>query len=307
MKVPDPRYPATVLLQGRRNRPTLSWKAHAFDPSSLARDVRVTLSYSSYHSEFATSKRELVRDMREALEHQGQDEWFSLDDEEWTINCDRLRQSYPELKDNPNFQWLLGTVSVMPEYTVEDTVEDGEMSYSRSLEADISPDTLRSRVSTNRHPVEISKSLAQFQKDHPDPCKVAFIMMKFGRTRAHNRITKAIRETLEIVGIKAVRADDKEYHQQLFNNIRTYMHGCSIGVAVFERLESNDFNPNVSLELGYMMALGKDVCLLKDRTQTDLPTDLVGSLYRSFDPQAPEQEIRRELLQWLRDKGFVSG
>jgi hypothetical protein len=83
------------------------------------------------------------------------------------------------------------------------------------------------------------------------------------------------------------------------------MHGCRIGIAIFERLESNEFNPNVSLEVGYMMALGKEICLLKDQTQGSLQTDLVGSLYRAFDPQSPDRDIRTELLRWLKDKSLI--
>ena len=88
-------------------------------------------------------------------------------------------------------------------------------------------------------------------------------------------------------------------------NILTYLHGCGFALAVFERIEQEDFNPNVSLEVGYMMALGKDVCLLKDRTLKTLHTDLVGHLYRTFDPQDPVTSIQPELTKWLTDKGKI--
>ncbi len=38
------------------------------------------------------------------------------------------------------------------------------------------------------------------------------------------------------------------------------MHGCGFGVAVFEGIEEENFNQNVSLEVGYMYALGKKLC-----------------------------------------------
>ena len=41
---------------------------------------------------------------------------------------------------------------------------------------------------------------------------------------------------------------DKEYHEDLLPNILIYLHGCGMGVAVFERIEAEDFDPNVSLE-----------------------------------------------------------
>jgi hypothetical protein len=153
-------------------------------------------------------------------------------------------------------------------------------------------------------PIEITESLARLRMDHPDPTRTAFIMMRFSRTPLHEEIVTAIRGTLGKAGLAALRADDKEYHDDLFLNVTTYMHGCAFGIAVFERLEMEDFNPNVSLEVGYMQALRKSVCLLKDKTLKTLHVDLVGKLYRSFDPQAPAATIPGELERWMRDKGL---
>jgi hypothetical protein len=111
--------------------------------------------------------------------------------------------------------------------------------------------------------------------------------------------------TLQPFGITAVRADDKHYHDDLWPNVLTYIHGCGFGIAVFERLEQDEFNPNVSLEVGYLYGLGKPVCLLKDKTLKTLHTDLVGKLYRPFDPQNPKTTIPTELSKWLADKGIV--
>ena len=83
------------------------------------------------------------------------------------------------------------------------------------------------------------------------------------------------------------------------------MHGCGFGIAVIERLQDDDFNPNVSLEVGYMLALGKPICLLKDKTHKTLQSDLGGKLYRPFDTQDPEASIPPVLSDWLRDKGLT--
>jgi len=154
-------------------------------------------------------------------------------------------------------------------------------------------------------PPEILKSLKLFRSEHPNPSKTAFIMMQFGRTTAHGRITSGIRDILRRHGITALRADDKEYHRDLFSNILTHIYGSGFGVAVFERIEADKFNPNVALEVGYMMALGREICLLKDKTLTHLSTDLMGKLYREFDPQNPEDTIAGELVKWARDKKII--
>lgn len=89
-------------------------------------------------------------------------------------------------------------------------------------------------------PDEIQGSLRKFKEDHPKEEETAFIMMQFSNTQAHDGIVAAIRETLASYGITALRADDKEYHDDLFANIVTYLYGCLFGVAVFERIETDD-------------------------------------------------------------------
>lgn len=151
-------------------------------------------------------------------------------------------------------------------------------------------------------PLHIRESLQRFRKDYPDPAAVAFILMQFRETRPHEQIVEAIKAGLAEHGITGVRADDKEYHEDLFPNVLTYMHGCGMGVAVFERIEEQVFNPNVSLEFGYMYTMRKPLCLLKDQALTALHTDLVGKLYRSFDSYNPAETIPPQLSRWLTDR-----
>jgi hypothetical protein len=154
-------------------------------------------------------------------------------------------------------------------------------------------------------PVEIQESLAAFRQAHPEPGKIGFIVMKFSKSKAHDNIVQAIRNTLSPFGIQALRADDRRYHDDLYQNIQTYMYGCGFGIAVFERLESDVFNPNVSLEVGYMLALKKPVFLLKEKTLPSLQADIVGKLYESFDTQDPIGTIPSALSKWMKDKGVI--
>lgn len=155
-------------------------------------------------------------------------------------------------------------------------------------------------------PVAIQDSLAVFRRDYPFPRKACFIMMQFGKTKAHDAIERGIKDTLSKYGIRGFLARDKEYHDELYSNIQTYLHGCGFGIAVFERIETEDFNPNVSLEVGYMLGTRKLVLLLKDQTLPALQTDLVGRLYKSFDAHDPEMTIRPEVERWLEDKGLLT-
>lgn len=82
------------------------------------------------------------------------------------------------------------------------------------------------------------------------------------------------------------------------------MHACDFGVAVFDRITEDDFNPNVSLEVGYMLGMGKNVLLLKDKTLKSLQTDLTGKLYKPFDTTDIEGTLKPEVDKWLVDKGL---
>ena len=51
--------------------------------------------------------------------------------------------------------------------------------------------------------------------------------------------------------------------------------------------------------------MGKPLCLLKDQTMTALHTDLMGKLYRQFDPHDPDGTIPPRLSRWLNDRGLL--
>ncbi len=78
------------------------------------------------------------------------------------------------------------------------------------------------------------------------------------------------------------------------------MRACKYGVAVFEQAFKKDFNPNVSLELGFMLSRGRRVLLLKEKQLKALPTDVVGKLYQEFDIGKPET-ICKIVDKWVED------
>lgn len=151
----------------------------------------------------------------------------------------------------------------------------------------------------------IKNSLDKFKQDYPDKNKVIFVMMQIAKTKTHDDILTTIQNTVMRYGLTAIRADKKDYHEDLFDNVKTYMNGCGSGIAVFETIQDTGFNPSVALETGYMIALGKPVCLLKDNTITALPTDLVGKLYKGFGIRTPENTIPEQLEKWLSDNEIV--
>lgn len=162
-------------------------------------------------------------------------------------------------------------------------------------------------LSTIAHaaPQELNMSLDRLKKNHPDPAKLGFLIMRFTSGKPFGEIVKAIKETAETYGISIVRADENEFHSDLWGNVRTLLHGCSFGVAVYERIEQEEPNANVGLEVGYLMAMNKPVLLLKERTIKALQADLMGKLYRQFDEHDPAATIPNQLEGWLSDNGII--
>ena len=99
---------------------------------------------------------------------------------------------------------------------------------------------------------EIATGLEKFRADYPVGSKTAFIIMQFGGTKPHDSVVRCIKDTLHTQGITALRADDKEYMDDLFPNIKAYMHACDFGIAVFDRI-TEDCSIRLDIEVeGYL-------------------------------------------------------
>lgn len=259
--------------------------------------VKVILTFSYFMGQY--NRSQTIKKVERSLEV-NEIPWITTGQKEWVFDLDKLKESFPNLSV---MEWFKGKVYLEPEF--ESKKSNIKTFYDSILSFYITPEDLKGYDILIEPPIEINESLERFKRDYPDPTKVAFIMMQFGKTNAHQEIVKAIRKVLISHGIEGVRADDLWYHDDLFSNVMTYMYGCGMGIAVFERIEEDEFNPNVSLEVGYMFALKKPVCLLKDKTQKTLHSDLVSKLYKSFDPQDPINSIPIEISKWLKDKQII--
>lgn len=143
--------------------------------------------------------------------------------------------------------------------------------------------------------------------DYPDYANNCFLIMPFTDTPSHRAIKDALKLVTQEHRFNLLRADEGVYSEDLLTNIEAYIYGCRFAIAVFERIQSDDFNPNVSLEVGYFLGLRKPVCLLKERTLKRLPSDLVGRLYVEFDGQDIAGSVPRTVKRWLQERGLVHG
>jgi hypothetical protein len=181
-----------------------------------------------------------------------------------------------------------------------------ELAY-KAVDTNFAEDSATAPISTlaQPHPPEIAMSLDRLRAKYPDPKKVGFLVMRFTAAKPFERIVEVIKQTAAEHGLDIVRADENQFHDDLWGNVRTYLHGCGFGIAVYERIETEEPNANVGLEVGYLMAMNKPVLLLKDKTVETLQVDLAGKLYKPFDPHDPEGTIPDQLTKWLKDYGIV--
>ncbi len=147
------------------------------------------------------------------------------------------------------------------------------------------------------------------KKDFIDCSEInVFVMMRFRDNNPNfTKIELTIRNTLEKYGLRARLAKDIAYSDEIWTNIVYYMQNCKYGIAVFEEIDDREYNPNISMELGFMYALDRKCLLLKDERMPRLPTDICGKIYKDFDTYRIEQSISNRLKEWCEnDLGLVT-
>lgn len=199
--------------------------------------------------------------------------------------------------------WAFSYPQNLPEKDLDEYIQQIVVQYVNTvLQAQQKPEKVISEQAVSNP--EIASGLEKFRRDYPTETRTAFIIMQFGSTKLHDDIVSTIKSVLKKHNITALRADDKEYMDDLFPNVKVYMHACDFGITVFDRITEDDFNPNVTLEVGYMLGMGKDVLLLKDKTLKSLSTDLTGRLYKQFDTTDVANTLPEQIEKWLSDKGL---
>ena len=130
-------------------------------------------------------------------------------------------------------------------------------------------------------------------------------MIRFRASKEYEVIASVLSEILDQYSLTLVRADYKQQHDELWSYVRHWMDTSQYGIAVFEHIAEPTLGPNVSLELGYMLAKGKRCLLLKEKSVPSLQADLVGHICREFDRDQISKSLTIEVRNWLRDLGIA--
>lgn len=164
---------------------------------------------------------------------------------EWVVDLKELKNNYAILNDT---EYLKGKATIEPEYfqnekrnEYTDEIEEVET----WLKFGIYPDEIyiQSASSLSTTTNELTQPVERFYKDFNKPHNCGFLMMKYEDTNIPTQLVKIIKHRFEKYGFKILRADDKWYSDDLLTNIKAYMHCCGFGVALFDRINSNYFNP----------------------------------------------------------------
>jgi protein-tyrosine-phosphatase len=132
-----------------------------------------------------------------------------------------------------------------------------------------------------------------------------FLMIRFREAEQYELIASVLTEILDQYSLALTRADYKQHHDELWANVRHCMDNAAYGIAVFEHIADPTLSPNVSLELGYMLAKGKRCLLLREKRVPALQADLVGHLCHEFDCDRIPETLSKEVRNWLRDLGIA--
>lgn len=110
--------------------------------------------------------------------------------------------------------------------------------------------------------------------------------------------------------LTAVRAKEAEFASNLWENTKVYLECCSTAVAIFDKGKTNGdseepiYNPNVAIEVGYMLCKRSTICILKDKDLKELPTDLSARLYKEYDSDNLKYTVTQALESWCSDNLF---
>ena len=150
--------------------------------------------------------------------------------------------------------------------------------------------------------------IAKFKTNHHT--KNAFIISSYKPD--FEKYINTITTCLENNGIDAHLAKDVpggECSPEKWENMQIYMQACDFGIALvtddfdFDAKRHNRINPNVTLEIGYMLSLQKKVLLLKESRIRKICSDLDEKLCIEFED---ESSLSMQLGQFLKKNRFIS-
>jgi protein-tyrosine-phosphatase len=148
----------------------------------------------------------------------------------------------------------------------------------------------------------LDRSLSEFEASFSHTSRNVFVMMPYS-VAGSEQLFNAAQKEVEAHGLIALRADMKTFSQVLWWNVVTYMLGSSYGICIYEPNALCPFNPNISIEAGFMLALDKPVLFLVNSDTSRLPTDFSGHIYKEYRgaPSWRGRSIKAAVRDWIEN------
>jgi len=155
-------------------------------------------------------------------------------------------------------------------------------------------------------PPQLVRPVAEFIKQSPAASHV------FGMTRfpdddedpdGPDPVAAALEVTGDAVdghGLRLLLASQRALVDDLWGNVAAHMWSSNYGVAFFEDRRGRGMNYNLVIEVGAMLMAGRRCLLLKDSSIKQMPTDLVGFIYKSVDLDDPAT-VAKAVHEWARE------
>lgn len=167
-----------------------------------------------------------------------------------------------------------------------------------------------------RSPIDIKGAEINFYRNNKTSpsIKHGFIMTSFDKKHDES-IKQSIQEVEEKFQIKMHIANSNgETANQLLNNIMGLMNCCDFGVGIYfnDYKKGSIINPNLSLEVGYMLGLNKEICYLKNVELDHLNNDLASKIYTKYKNKDLVKYkkipfMKEALIKWIEDNSRIIG
>jgi hypothetical protein len=139
--------------------------------------------------------------------------------------------------------------------------------------------------------------------------KCVFVMTKYpakddpsDKAVQLGKLIQTICAAINSRGFKATLAAEANLERWLWGNVELYLAACSQGVAIVEDQYAPELNPNVAMEWGWMVGMGKRVAFLREKSFSHKRADWDGLLDYTFDWSKPDDDIEIALTHFLGPK-----
>jgi hypothetical protein len=114
------------------------------------------------------------------------------------------------------------------------------------------------------------------------------------------QVIDTTKEALAAHGLALHLASDRIVDEDLFGNVAAYLWACQYGIGLAEDRIGEGLNYNLIAEVAAMIVAGRRCAILKDRTAPNMPTDIIGRIYKPCDFD-DLREVERIVHLWAAE------